>query len=260
MDTGLQDSRILVTGASGGIGGAVMRALVAEGARVAAHGFTREPDVESLDPELVQVVRGDLREESDVARCFEEIDRRWGGCDGVVVNAGLWVAKAAPLHEMTLAQWEETMRTDLTSAFLCCRAFLQGLARAPREAASIVMIASTAAIFGEAEHADYAAAKAAMAYGLMPSLKNEIVRLAPRGRVNAICPGWTLTNMAKEALLDDAAKARIFATMPLAKVAMPEDIANAALFLLSDRLAGHMSGVVLPVAGGMEGRMLRVPS
>lgn len=236
-----------------------MRLLAAEGARVIAHGFTRAPELEGLDAEAVLSVRGDLREEAEVERIFEEIVARFGGCDALVANAGLWVAEPAPLHEMTLAQWENTMRSDLTSVFLCCRALLRDLVRDPREDASIVLIGSTAAIFGEAEHADYASAKAAMSYGLLPSLKNEIVKLAPRGRVNAVCPGWTLTNMAKEALLTDEAKARIFSTMPLAKVAQPEDIASATVFLLSERMSGHISGVVLPVAGGMEGRLLRAP-
>lgn len=259
MNTGLQDKRVLVTGASGGIGRAVQDAFAAEGAFVGAHGFTRAPEVAHLDPARVTSLRGDLREEEDVDSMFAAMQVACGGCDILVVNAGVWVQEPAPLESMSLAQWENTMRTDLTSAFLCCRAFFRGLAAQRREHASIVLIGSTAAIFGEAAHADYAAAKAALVHGLLPTLKNEIVALAPRGRVNAICPGWVLTSMAKKALLDDATKARVFATMALDKVAVPEDIANAVVYLSSDRLAGHVSGVVLPVAGGMEGRLLRQP-
>ncbi len=88
------------------------------------------------------------------------------------------------------------MDTDLTGAFLTTRGFLRHLADSPREEASIVFVASTAALFGEENHTDYSAAKAAMAYGMTRSLKNEIVRLAPRGRVNCVCPGWVMTPMA----------------------------------------------------------------
>jgi len=117
-------------------------------------------------------------------------------------------------------------------------------------------VSSTAAVFGEANHADYAAAKAGMAYGLTHSLKNEIVRLAPLGRVNCVCPGWTDTPMAAGHTDDPAAVHRATATMALRKVARPEDIAAAIVFLTSDRLAGHISGAVLTIAGGMEGRLL----
>ncbi|MCB9918290.1 MAG: SDR family oxidoreductase [Planctomycetes bacterium] len=257
MDSGLQGKRVLVTGASGGIGRAVQDLFVAEGARVAAHGFRRAPILDGLPPDRVFAVRGDLRQEAEVDTVFDAIDERFGSCDILVVNAGVWVQEPAPIATMALAQWEETIRTDLTSAFLCCRAFLRRLEKEPRDEASIVLVGSTAALFGEADHADYAAAKAALVSGLLPSLKNEIVRYAPRGRVNAVCPGWTLTSMAKAALLDDAMRQRVFATMPLAKVGRPEDMANAIVWLASDKLAGHVSGVVLPVAGGMEGRLLR---
>jgi 3-oxoacyl-[acyl-carrier protein] reductase len=157
---------------------------------------------------------------------------------------------------MTLAQWRETLEADLTSAFLTCRAFLRHLADVPRETASIVLVGSTAALFGEADHADYAAAKAGMVYGLTRSLKNEIVRLAPRGRVNCVCPGWTDTPMAAGHADDPEVVRRVTSTMALRKIAQPEDVARAVVFLTSDVSAGHISGAIIPVAGGMEGRLL----
>jgi NAD(P)-dependent dehydrogenase (short-subunit alcohol dehydrogenase family) len=148
------------------------------------------------------------------------------------------------------------MDTDLTGAFLTCRGFLRHLADSPREEASIVFVASTAALFGEENHTDYSSAKAAMAYGMTRSLKNEIVRLAPRGRVNCVCPGWVMTPMAAASMADPKAVDRVTATMSLRKIATPEDAASSIVFLSSSRLAGHLSGTILPLAGGMEGRWL----
>jgi len=179
-----------------------------------------------------------------------------GKLDGIVVNAGIWIAEDAPVHEMTLAQWEKTLATNLTGAFLSCRGFMRHLAGVPREEASIVLIGSTAGLVGEAGHADYAAAKAAMTYGLMKSLKNEIVTLVPRGRVNCVCPGWVATEMAQAALADPEVVRRATSTMSLKKVAEPEDVARAVVYLCSSALSGHVSGAILPVHGGMEGRLL----
>ncbi len=187
---------------------------------------------------------------------FDQATARFGRIDSLIVNAGIWPSTPTPLADLSLERWHETIETDLTSAFLCCRAFLRHLRRVPRDHASIVLVASTAALFGEADHTDYAAAKAAMTFGLTASLKNEIVRIAPRGRVNCVCPGWTRTPMTEAELADQRLVAQVVATMPLKKVATAEDVARAIVFLSSERLAGHLTGVVLPIAGGMEGRVV----
>ena len=259
MDSGLGGKAVLITGASGGIGQAAARAFAAEGTRLALHYHTNSAVVEDLAAELGEAtvpVAADLRSEAAVEALFARTLAAFERLDAVVVNAGVWVAEPAPLYRMSLGQWEETMAADLTSAFLTCRAFLRHLAEVPREAASIVLVGSTAALFGERDHADYSAAKAAMTYGLTRTLKNEIVRLAPRGRVNCVCPGWVATPMSAEAIADPAVVARVTSTMALRKIATPEDVAAALVFLTSDRLAGHLTGTILPVAGGMEGRLL----
>ncbi len=263
MDAGLKDTIVLLTGASGGIGQATARALAAEGATLGLHYFTNAAGVESLRASLGTpslVLQADLRDESQVDAAFDRMLGRFGRIDALVVNAGIWNPQPTPLYLMSVAQWQHTLSADLTTAFLTCRAFLRRLAASRRESASIVLVGSTAALFGEADHADYAAAKAALVYGLTRSLKNEIVRLAPRGRVNCVCPGWTDTPMAADYTGDAAAVEHATATMSLKKVATPEDVARAIVFLTSDALAGHISGAVLPVAGGMEGRLLRSQS
>lgn len=256
MDTGLADSTVLITGASGGIGRSIARAFADEGAFCGLHFHQHAERVAGI-AEHGLPLQADLRREDDTRRMFRVLVEARRRIDAVVVNAGIWVAEPVPLERMSLAQWNETLGSDLTSAFLTCRAFLGHLADQPRDAASIVLVGSTAALFGEQGHADYASAKAGLVYGLTLSLKNEIVRLAARGRVNCVCPGWVATPMVSGSLVDSAVVERATATMPLRKIASPEDVARAVVFLTSDRLAGHVSGAILPVAGGMEGRRLR---
>ena len=96
----------------------------------------------------------------------------------------------------------------------------------------------------------------AIAHGLLLSLKNEIVRSAPLGRVNVVAPGWTVSPMTERELSEETI-ARVTATMALRKVATAEDVARAIVFLCSPLAAGHVTGQVITVAGGMEGRLLR---
>lgn len=259
MESGLRDKCVLITGASGGIGLAIARAFAAEGARLVLHYHAQEQPVTELRRTIgvpAAAIRADLRDEAQVDGLFAEALTTFARIDVVVVNAGIWVSESVPLHEMALEQWRATQDADLTSAFLTCRAFLRHLADVRHESAAIVLIGSTAALFGEAGHADYAAAKAAMVYGLTLTLKNEIVRLAPRGRVNCVCPGWTRTPMAAGQVDDPHVMQRVQATIALKKIAEPEDVAAAVVFLASEQLAGHISGAIVPVSGGMEGRVL----
>jgi 3-oxoacyl-[acyl-carrier protein] reductase len=258
MNANLFEQCVLITGASGGIGLATAQAFAEEGARLVLHYHTRAEPLEELQPRLgvpSVAVQADLRDEAQVERLFTAALEKFPRVDIVVVNAGAWNDRPRPLHDMSLDQWRQTQEADLTSAFLTCRTFLRHLAAVPRESAALVLVGSTAALFGEADHADYSAAKAALTYGLTRSLKNEIVRLAPRGRVNCVCPGWTRTPMAA-AGLDPVSQRRAEATMALQKIAEPYDVATAIVFLASERLAGHISGAILPIAGGMEGRLL----
>ena len=121
------------------------------------------------------------------------------------------------------------------------------------------LIGSTAAVFGEAGHVDYAAAKAGISYGMLQTLKNEISQLTRSGRVNAVCPGWVMTPMAEKFAEDRESKARALQTIPMQKFGQPEDIAASAVFLSSPRLSGHLTGQLLVASGGMEGRVLYPP-
>jgi 3-oxoacyl-[acyl-carrier protein] reductase len=267
MNTELAGKVVLITGASGGLGSAAARAFAAEGTRLVLHYHSRRGEAERLAGELGAVeslvVRADLRDEAQVRALFAEAGRRFGRVDTLVANAGIWCEKNVPIADMSLSQWQETMATDLTSVFLCCREFLQ-LARIQQQG-NIVIIGSTAGVFGEPGHGDYATAKSALAYGFTRTLKNEIARLAPHtasycgGRVNCVCPGWTVSPMTEKHLQDHAMIRRVTATMALPQIARADDIANAVVYLASDKLARHVTGQTLVIAGGMEGRSLWSP-
>ena len=262
MESKLSDRVVLVTGASGGIGGELVRAFAMEGARVAAHYNEHGDTVRALANELGAAcvpVSADLTREDDVERMFAEIETGLGPVEILIANAGFWPTAHVPLHEMSLEQWNDTLAVNLTSVFLSARAFFRGIARHQVADPAAVLIGSTAGIFGESGHADYAAAKAGAIYGLARTLKNEICLLAPRGRVNVVCPGWTLTAKKLQSGLDPAALQRAKQTIALRKIGRTHDMAMAVVYLASSHLSGHVSGQILTVSGGMEGRVLYRP-
>jgi 3-oxoacyl-[acyl-carrier protein] reductase len=251
VETGLQEKRVLVTGASGGIGSACARAFAAEGCEVVVH-YHRGRDraetlVEELGAELA--VGADLTEEAEVDRLFDAA----GSLDVCAAVAGIWPEEDVPVWQLPLERWEATLRANLTATFLTARGFLRGVERSGH--GSLVLVGSTAGLFGEAGHADYAAAKSGILHGLLLSLKNEVVRVAPRARVNAVAPGWTESPMTRGLITPETLE-RVTTTMPLRKVAQPEDVARVVVVLASDELSGHVSGQVVTVAGGMEGRVV----
>jgi 3-oxoacyl-[acyl-carrier protein] reductase len=256
VETGLRGKAVLVTGASGGIGAACARAFAAEDARVALHFHRGRERAETLAVELggAPTIPADLRDEAAVDGLFAAARAELGGLDVCVAVAGVWPSEDVPVWDLSLERWDETLRANLTATFLTARGFLREVARNGH--GSLVLVGSTAALFGEAGHADYAAAKSAIVGGLLLSLKNEIVRIAPRARVNAVCPGWTESPMTRSSLADPALVDRISRTMALRKVAKPEDVATHVVVLASDELSGHVTGQVITVAGGMEGRVL----
>ena len=255
METGLAGRGVLVTGASGGIGAACARAFAAEGARVVVHYHRGEDRAHALASELggVPVAQADLTVEADAERLFAEARDALGTVDVCAAVAGVYPAEDVPVWQLPLARFERTLRENLTATFLTARAFLRGLEETGRGA--LVLVGSTAGRFGEAGHADYAAAKAAIQGGLLLSLKNEAARVGPAVRVNAVAPGWTVSPMTR-GLLEPEDVQRITRTMPLRKVATPEDVAAQVVVLASERLSGHVTGQLVTVAGGMEGRVL----
>jgi 3-oxoacyl-[acyl-carrier protein] reductase len=250
METGLAGKRVLVTGASGGIGSACARAFAAEGAHVVVHFHTGKERAKELAAELkggATVVGADLTREDEVDRMFAAA----GSLDVCAAVAGAWPSEDLPVWELPLERWRTTLDANLTATFLTARGFLGQL----EGDGALILVGSTAGIVGEAGHADYAAAKSAILGGLLLSLKNEVVRKSLLARVNAVAPGWTESPMTRGHVSEEQVR-KVSRTMALRKVAQPEDVANQVVVLASPVLSGHVTGQVVTVAGGMEGRVI----
>ncbi|HLB19637.1 MAG TPA: SDR family NAD(P)-dependent oxidoreductase, partial [Gaiellaceae bacterium] len=216
MQTGLAGKRVLVTGASGGIGSACARAFAAEGAEVVVHFHRGKERAEELAAELgvgATVVGADLTREDEVDLLFEAA----GSLDVCAAVAGAWPSEDLPVWELPLERWRATFDANLTATFLTARGFLRQL----EGDGALILVGSTAGIVGEAGHADYAAAKSAILGGLLLSLKNEAVLKSPLVRVNAVAPGWTESPMTRGHVSEEQVL-RISRTMALRKVAQPE--------------------------------------
>jgi 3-oxoacyl-[acyl-carrier protein] reductase len=230
--------RVLVTGASSGIGLACARAFLAAGDLVVAHCRTGRAAVEELRREhgsaRVVPVAADLsREEGCVA-----LVRAAGAFDVLVHSAGIW--NDGEIRTLTAENLEKMFRTNTFSAY-----FLAREAARVMKQGSVVFIGSTAGERGEPGHSHYAGSKAAL-WGLVQSLAQE---LAPGIRVNLVSPGWVNTPMATATFAVPGKFERIVDAIPLRRVAEPEDVASAVVFLADDRQC-HLTGVDLPVSGG----------
>ncbi|MFT4540510.1 MAG: 3-oxoacyl-[acyl-carrier protein] reductase [Planctomycetota bacterium] len=264
MDLELEGAVIFITGASGGIGRAMAEVFAAEGARVALHGHRQWEALESWLGtqswrENAMAVRADITSPSEIDEAFKKVKERWGRVDVCIANAGIWPPEELPLHLMGEDRIHEVMGINLLGAIWTARAFMKMLAdtgpRADARGSCLLFTGSTAARFGEKGHSDYAASKAALS-GLMMSLKNEIVQLDPFGRVNIVEPGWTVTEMTRRNIHEEGVVEKVVRTMPVKQLARAVDIARTALYLASPAGARHVSGQVVTVAGGMEGRVL----
>jgi 3-oxoacyl-[acyl-carrier protein] reductase len=237
----------LVTGGSRGVGRAVAQLLGRAGARVAvayradaeAAGLVAR-QIESAGSEAIAVA-ADVSDPKDVRRLVRDVLAAWRRLDVLVVSAGIWEEDKAGAGSLEV--WDRTIAVNLRGAFLVTDAAIPHL---ERTGGSIVFISSTAGQRGEARHSAYAATKGA----LISYTKSLAVELGPRGvRVNCVAPGWVETDMTRDALADGAARREIERSIPLGRVAQPDDVAGSVLFLVSD-LARHVQGEVLNVNGG----------
>ena len=239
----LSGQSALVTGASGGIGGAIARALHRQGATVAVAG-RRSAELDALVAELggrTHALTGDLADPEAPDRLVREAEAAMGQIDILVSNAG--ITRDGLALRLRDEDWQAVIEVNLTAAFRLIRAALRGMIR--RRHGRVIAIASVVGVTGNAGQANYAATKA----GLIGMAKSLAAETATRGiTVNCIAPGLITTAMTDK--LNEEQRARIAATIPMGRFGAAEDVAAAAVYLASAE-ASYVTGQTLHVNGGM---------
>lgn len=239
----LAGKKALVTGASGGIGGAIAKAFDSAGARVAISG-TRREKLEELAKELSNdpvILTCNLKDGAEVDNLPKQAEEALGGLDILVCNAG--VTKDNLAMRMSDEQWQDVIDINLTATHRLNKAVLRGMMK--QRAGRIINVASVVAVMGNPGQTNYCASKAGM-IGMSKSLAQEV---ASRGiTVNCIAPGFIKTPMT-DALNEDQTK-RITDNIPAGRFGLPEDIAASAVFLASDE-ASYVTGQTIHINGGL---------
>jgi glucose 1-dehydrogenase len=258
-DKPLAGQAALVTGASRGIGAGIARAFAAAGARVALNHQGSTDAAEAVAASIragggaAITVRADVADEAQVRAMVERVVDAFGRFDILVNNAG--IQRDAPVHEMTLDDWQRVLAVNLTGQFLCARAavraFLAGDAADAAGARSargkIICISSVHDTIAWAGHANYAASKG----GVLMLMKTLAQELAPqRIRVNGIAPGAIRTDINRAAWSTPQAERALLELIPYGRVGDVDDVARAAVWLASDA-SDYVTGAMLAVDGGM---------
>lgn len=243
----LEGKVALVTGASRGIGKAIALLLAENGADVAVNFAGSTAAAEAVAAEIEKMgrkailVQGDVSQTEVCAEMVDKVVKELGHIDILVNNAG--ITRDTLLLRMKEEDWDAVLNTNLKGVFNCTKAAVKYMAK--QRSGVIVNISSVVALMGNAGQANYAAAKA----GILGFTRSVAKEMAARGiRVNAVTPGFIKTDMTS--VLSEKVVAAMEASIPLARLGEPEDIAKAVLFLVSDN-AAYITGQTLHVDGGM---------
>jgi NAD(P)-dependent dehydrogenase (short-subunit alcohol dehydrogenase family) len=239
---GLNNKRILITGGAKGIGKATAHRFIEEGARMAILDRDEQScqQVKREMPDIEEVIIGDVTDLKDIDKSFNLIDKKWQGLDILINNAGISIRQS--FVNMSAVEWENVINVNLNAIFYMSQAAAQIMLEG--EGGVILNMGSTNAIIGYPLYAAYNASKA----GVVELTKTLALELAPKIRVNAVCPGYILTPMQEaeytpEMLLECESK------IPLGRLGNPEEVASLLAFLASSE-AEFITGQTFVIDGG----------
>ena len=239
----LKDKKIIVTGASGGIGNAIIKKLSEVGANILASG-TRIEKLEELKKNFknIKILRCDMSESSKIEEFIENATNELGGSlDCIINNAG--IAQDNLAIRMSLEEWQKVINVNLTSTFLMSKFAIKKMLK--NKAGKIVNITSVVGHTGNLGQVNYTASKA----GIIAMSKSLAIEYAKKNiNVNCISPGFIKTAMTDK--IEDKFKEAIISKIPSSRLGEPDDIANAVLFLSSNQ-SNYINGETLHVNGGM---------
>jgi NAD(P)-dependent dehydrogenase (short-subunit alcohol dehydrogenase family) len=233
---GLEGKRVVVTGGTSGIGAATSRRFLEEGARVVSIALAGEEPPDGLAAAL----EADVSDPAQVEEAFAAVDELLGGLDVLVANAGISIRH--PFLELAPEEWRRVLAVNLDGTFHCAQEAARRLVAG--EGGAILMTASTNGLVGHPFYADYNASKA----GVIALARTMALELAPKVRVNAVCPGYVLTPMQEAEYTAEMLRVTD-AKIPLGRHARPEEIAALFAFLASDDGA-YVTGAAIPIDGG----------
>jgi len=237
----LQEKRVVITGGARGIGLATAKRFLDEGSKVAIIDINEESLKKALseNPGLYGV-RADVGDPEEVAKAFKGIDELIGGVDVLIANAG--ISSRAPFLELDYEEWRRVLTVNLDGAFLCAKEAIKRMEK--QKSGAILFTASTNGLEGHPFYAHYNASKA----GVILLAKTLALEFAPWLRVNAICPGYVLTEMQKAEYTPEMLE-KVNSLIPLNRHATPEEIAALFAFLASDE-GKYITGAEIAIDGG----------